>query len=339
MRGRGVAAGRRLGLLAVGAALIAPSVALAQDGATLTLVAYSTPREAYEEIIPLFQETEAGAEVEFEQSYGGSGDQSRAVEGGLAADIVALSLAPDVDRLVEPGVVPEDWAENEYDGFVTRSVVVFAVRPGNPKNIQTWDDLVRDDVAVVTPNPLTSGGAKWNIMAAWGAQTTEPAAGASPEAATDEATEEAATEYLRELFANVAVQDKSARESLTTFLGGQGDVLLAYENEVITAQQAGEEIEYVLPDETILIENPIAVTSESDNAEQAQAFVDFARSPEGQRIFAEKGYRSVLDEVPADFPEFEDPAGLFTIEAFGGWSDVNEKFFSEDGIVASVQDQ
>jgi sulfate transport system substrate-binding protein len=328
-----------LGFVAVVGGLLAPSVALAQEETTLTLVAYSTPREAYEEIIPLFQATEAGAGVAFVPSFGSSGEQSRAVEGGLEADIVALSLAPDVDRLVEPGLVPEDWAEDGFDGFVTRAVVVFAVRPGNPKNIRTWDDLVRDDVSVITPNPLTSGGAKWNIMAAWGAQTTEPAAGATPVAATDEATEEAATEYLRELFGNVVVQDKSARESLQTFLGGQGDVLLAYENEVITAQQAGEEIAYVLPEETILIENPIAVTSESENPEQARAFVDFARSPEAQRIFAEKGYRPVLDEVAAEFDTFEEPAGLFTIEAFGGWDEVNETFFSEEGIVASVQDQ
>ena len=159
----------RAGLGLGAAALLVPSATLAQD-VTLTLVAYSTPREAYEEIIPLFQATEAGANVEFEQSYGASGDQSRAVEGGLPADVLALSLAPDIDRLVEPGLVAEDWADDDFSGMVTESVVVLAVRPGNPKNIQTWEDVVREDVAVITPNPLTSGGARWNVMAAYGAQ-------------------------------------------------------------------------------------------------------------------------------------------------------------------------
>jgi sulfate transport system substrate-binding protein len=314
--------------LAALAALLTPLAAAAQDGATLTLVAYSTPREAYEEIIPLFQATEAGQGIEFEQSYGSSGEQSRAVEEGLAADVVALSLAPDVERLVEPGLVAEDWADNEYNGMVTESLVVLAVRPGNPKNIQGWDDLLRDDVAVITPNPLTSGGARWNVMAAWGAQTTTGK------------SEEEATEYLRQLFANVPVQDKSARESLATFLGGQGDVLLAYENEVIFAQQAGEELEYVAPEQTILIENPVAVVAESDNPEEAQAFVDFLRTPEAQRIFGEKGYRPLDDALLAEFPDLAQPEGLFTIEEFGGWSEVNAKFFDPDeGIVATVQEQ
>ncbi len=313
-----------LGLGAV--ALLAPSAVLAQD-LTLTLVAYSTPREAYEEIIPLFQATEASANVEFEQSYGASGDQSRAVEGGLPADIVALSLAPDIDRLVEPGLVAEDWADDEFNGMVTESVVVLAVRPGNPKNIQTWEDVVREDVAVITPNPLTSGGARWNVMAAYGAQIEQGK------------TEEEATEYLRQLFARVVVQDKSAREALQTFTAGQGDVLLAYENEVKTAQAAGEEMDYVVPEQTILIENPVAVTAESENPEAAQAFVDFLRTPEAQRVFAEKGYRPVVDEVLAEFAEqYPEPAGLFTIADFGGWTEVTPKFFdTEEGIVAQVQ--
>ena len=320
-------AGRRSVLLAGVAALVGPLAAGAAQETTLTLVAYSTPREAYEEIIPLFQASDAGQGIAFDQSYGASGDQSRAVEGGLPADVVALSLAPDVDRLVEPGLVAEDWADDEYNGMVTESVVVFAVRPENPKGIQTWDDLLRDDVEVITPNPLTSGGAKWNIMAAWGAQTEQGK------------TEEESTEYLRGLFENVPVQDKSAREALQTFLGGKGDVLLAYENEVITAQQAGETLDYVLPEQTILIENPVAVVAESENPEQAQAFVDFLRTPEAQRVFGEKGYRPVVDEVLAEF-DYVEPAGLFTIADFGGWEEVNPKFFDPDtGIVAEVQQE
>jgi len=317
---------RRLVLL-VSALLLTPlfaASALAQD-VTLTLVAYSTPREAYEEIIPLFQATAEGEGVEFETSFAASGEQSRAVEGGLPADILALSLAPDITRLIEPEIVPEDWADAEYNGMVTDSVVVLAVRPGNPKNIQTWDDLIKEEVEVITPNPLTSGGARWNIMAAYGAQLE---LGKS---------EEEAVEYLRQLFTHVPVQDKSARESLQTFVGGKGDVLLGYENEMITAQQAGEEIDYVVPDQTILIENPVAVTRESENPEQAAAFIVFLRTPEAQRVFGEKGYRPIVPDVLAEF-DYPTPSALFTIEAFGGWADVQSKFFDPDsGIVAEVQ--
>lgn len=297
----------------------------AQDATTLTLVAYSTPREAYEAIIPLFQATPAGQGVEFQPSYGSSGEQSRAVEGGLPADVVALSLEPDITRLVEAGLVDEGWNGGEHAGMVTDSVVVLAVRPGNPKNVQGWADLVADGVQVLTPNPLTSGGARWNVMAAWGAQIAQGK------------SEEDATEYLRQLFANVPVQDKSARESLQTFVGGVGDVLLAYENEVLFAQQQGEEIEFVVPAETILIENPVAVVNESENAETAQAFIDFLLTPEAQRVFGEKGYRPVVEEVLAEF-DYPTPASLFTIADHGGWSEVTPKFFDPDtGIAATVQ--
>jgi sulfate transport system substrate-binding protein len=299
----------------------------AADGVTLTLVAYSTPREAYEAIIPLFQQTEAGADVDFETSYGSSGEQSRAVEAGLEADVVALSLEPDITRLVGAGLVAEDWNADEYKGMVTDSVVVFAVRQGNPENIRTWDDLVREGVEVITPNPATSGGAKWNIMAAYGAQLK---LGKS---------EEEAIAYLEQLFAHISVQDKSARESLQTFLGGKGDVLIAYENEVVTAQQAGETIEYVIPEQTILIENPIAVVTESENQDQANAFVAFLRSPEAQEVFAAKGYRPVLAEVLAAHTYLA-PAALFTIADLGGWAAVDEKFFDrDDGIVPNIQQE
>jgi sulfate/thiosulfate-binding protein len=215
---------------------------------TLSLIAYSTPQEAYEEIIPAFKKTADGKDIGFKQSYGASGDQARAVEAGLNADVVALSLAPDVDKLVEAKKVAADWNKDEFDGFVTNSVVVLATRKGNPKNINDWDDLTKDGVEVITPNPFTSGGAKWNIMAAYGAQLK---AGKS---------ENEAKQYLKDLFDNVPVQDKSAREALQTFIGGKGDVLLAYENEAITAQQKGEEVDYEIPNGTILIQNPIAVT-------------------------------------------------------------------------------
>ena len=241
----------------------------------LSLAAYSTPREAYAELIPAFAKTPEGEGVSISQSYGASGEQSRAVESGLPADVVAFSLAPDVTRLVEAGIVAEDWASDDHDGMVTDSVDFFAVRVGNPKGIETWDDLLRDDVDVITPNPFTSGGARWNVMAAYGAQLKQGK------------SKEEAVQYLRDLFANVSVQDKSARESLQTFSSGKGDVLIGYENEAITAQQAGQPLEYVIPDQTILIENPVAVTK--DAPEQAAAFVDFLRTPEAQKVFAEKG--------------------------------------------------
>src|SRR5918996_1985245 len=254
-------------------------------GAKLSLVAYSTPKEAYEDLIPAFQKTADGKGVGFDQSYGASGDQSRAVASGLPADVVALSLAPDVDKLVEPGLVDAGWADTETDGFVTNSVVVFAVRKGNPKQIETWDDVVKEGVEVITPNPFTSGGAKWNLMAAYGSQTEQ---GKSPEEGL---------EFLRKVLANTPVQDKSARESLQTFAGGKGDVLLAYENEAISAQNAGIELDYVVPDETILIQNPAAVVTESDSPEQAKAFLDWLVTPEAQEIYASKGYRSVLPDL------------------------------------------
>jgi len=310
------------GLVAFGA-----GQALSQE-ATLTLVAYSTPREAYEAIIPAFQATEAGKEIEFETSFGASGDQSRAVEAGLPADIVALSLAPDITRLIEQELVPEDWDDDEYRGMVTDSVVVLAVRAGNPKQIAGWDDLTTDGVEVITANALTSGGARWNIMAAFGAQLKQGK------------SEDQAIDYLSALYSHVTVQDKSARESLQTFLGGKGDVLLAYENEVITAQQKGEEIEYIVPDQTILIENPIAVTTESQFPEHAAAFVDYLRSPEAQRVFAEKGYRPVNPQILAEFPNFAAPSALFTIADVGGWDEVIPKFFDPDtGIVAKIQQE
>jgi sulfate/thiosulfate transport system substrate-binding protein len=294
-------------------------------GDKLTLVAYSTPREAYEQLIPAFQKTEAGKGISFSQSYGSSGDQSRAIQNGLAADVVTLSLEPDMTKLVDAGLVAKDWNAGEHKGMVTDSVVVFVVRKGNPKSIRTWDDLVKPGIEVIEPNPFTSGGAKWNIMAAYGAQLK---AGKTPEQAAA---------WLEQMFRNVPVQDKSAREALQTFIGGKGDVMLAYENEAITAQQKAQAVDYVVPDSTILIENPIAVVSKSKNATAAKAFVDYLRSADAQRIFAEKGYRPVNEQVAAT-ANFPKPSGLFTIDDLGGWSEVNKKFFDKTtGIVADIE--
>jgi sulfate/thiosulfate-binding protein len=295
------------------------------SGGQVALVAYSTPKEAYSELIPAFNKTTQGKGVKFTQSYGASGDQARAVQSGLPADFVALSLAPDVDKLVEPGLVDKNWANNATQGFVTDSVVVFAVRKGNPKHIKTWDDLVRPGVEVITPNPFTSGGAKWNLMAAYGAQIAQ---GKSPEEALA---------YLKQLLQNTPVQDKSAREALATFSGGKGDVLISYENEAITAQKAGVELDYVIPDQTILIQNPAAVTTEAKSPDKAKAFLDFLKTPEAQKIFAAKGYRSVLPDL-VDKSRYPTPKDLFKIDKFGGWDKVNDEFFDPDtGAVAKIE--
>jgi sulfate/thiosulfate-binding protein len=295
-------------------------------GGKINLVAYSTPKEAYGELIPAFQKTTAGKGVSFTQSYGASGDQSRAVASGLPADLVALSLAPDVDKLIEPGIVNSDWTKAiPTDGFVTNSVVVLAVRKGNPKGIKSWEDIVKPGVEVITPNPFTSGGAKWNLMAAYGSQIEQ---GKSPEEAT---------EFLHGVLANTVVQDKSAREALATFSGGKGDVLISYENEAITAQKAGVDLDYVIPDQTILIQNPAAVTTESENPDKAKAFLDWLVTPEAQKIYASKGYRSVLPDL-VDKSVYPDPKTLFKIDDFGGWSKVNDQFFDPDkGSVAAIE--
>jgi sulfate/thiosulfate transport system substrate-binding protein len=313
----------------VGAALLAAGCGGSggSGGDKLTLVAYSTPREAYEQLIPEFQKTDAGKGVSFSQSYGASGDQSRAVQNGLAADVVTFSLEPDMTKLVDAGLVAKDWNADPHKGMITNSVVVFVVRKGNPKGIKTWDDLIKPGVEVIEPNPFTSGGAKWNIMAAYGAQLR---AGKTPEQAAD---------YLLELFRHVPVQDKSAREALQTFVGGKGDVMLAYENEAINAQQKEQPVDYVVPDNTILIENPIAVLTKSRNPTAAKAFVDFLRSEAAQKTYASKGYRPV-DRAAAASATFPKPPGLFTIRDVGGWSEVNKKFFDKEaGIVAGIERQ
>jgi sulfate/thiosulfate-binding protein len=305
------------------------STASSGKGSTkLSLVAYSTPQVVYDEVIPGFEKTPTGRDVTFAQSYGASGDQSRAVESGLAADVVAFSLEPDMTRLVKAGLVAPNWADNAHKGLVSRSVVSFIVRKGNPKNIHTWDDLLKPGIQVLTPNPFTSGAAKWNILAAYGAKS---GGGEDPQAGLA---------YLRELITkHVKVQDKSGREALQDFTSGNGDVLISYENEAITAQKKGQDVDYVIPDRTILIENPIAVVAKSKHLARAKAFVDYALSPAAQQKFADWGYRpvdaSVLKKNASKFPT---PSGLFTIRDLGGWSKVNDAFFDPDkGSVAAIE--
>jgi sulfate/thiosulfate-binding protein len=311
------------------AALLAATVAgAASQDTKLTLVAYSTPKEAFAKAIPAFQATPQGNGVGFDQSYGASGEQTRAVLNGLPADVVDLSLQPDMDQLVKAGIVSKGWSNGPYHGMVTDSVVVFVVRNGNPKHITQWSDLVRQGVDVITPNPFTSGGARWNVMAAYGAQLKT---GHKASAAQD---------YLLELFKNVSVQDKSARDALNTFLGGKGDVLLTYENEAILAQKKGQPVYFVIPRATILIENPIAITN-GKNQGAARNFLRFLYGATAQTIFGENGYRPVVKSVAANF-KYPPRPGLFTINqlGLGGWDKVQKDFFDpSNGIMAKIERQ
>jgi sulfate/thiosulfate transport system substrate-binding protein len=288
----------------------------------VTLVAYSTPQGAFEALVPAFEATPAGKGVSFSQSFGPSGEQSRAVANGLHADVVNFSLEPDVERLVKSGQVQASWNQNATKGMVTDSVAVIIVRKGNPKHIENWSDLIKSGVQVLTPNPFTSGSARWNVMAAYGAQLKE---GKTPAQAQ---------EYLKALFHNVVSQDSSARNALQTFLAGRGDALIDYENEAISDQKKGADIEYVIPKDTIEIQNPIAVVG---NSESGKKFVEYLTSPAGQAIWVSKGYRPVISGVPGA-SKFPTPSGLFTIDSLGGWKTVTKQFFEpETGIVTKIE--
>jgi sulfate/thiosulfate-binding protein len=326
-RSRKIAA--RLGIAGVAlAATLGVAACGGSSGSTIALVAYSTPQTAYEKgIEPAFKATPDGKDASFSNSFGSSGDQSRAVESGQPADVVAFSLEPDITRLVDAGKVPASWNQDQYKGIVTDSVVVLMVRPGNPKNIKSFADLTRSDVDVIDPNPATSGGARWNIMAIYGSQIN---AGKTPAQALD---------FVKQVIGNTSVQDNSARDSLTTFQGGKGDVLVGYENEAIAAKANGVSLDYVIPDSTIKIENPIAATTSASDA--AKKFVTYTRSDAAQQIYADNGYRPVVPSVFAkNKDKFPIPSGLFTINQFGGWSKVSDQFFGDpNGSVIKIESE
>lgn len=308
---------------------------------TLILGAFTTPREAYGKIIPLFQkqwQSKTGQEVEFQESYLGSGAQSRAVVGGFEADIVALSLEADVNRIVGAGLITHDWKSKGAGGMVSNSLVVFAVRQGNPRQIQDWQDLTQPGLEILTPDPASSGGAQWNIMAAWGAAERGFVDGYA------KGDDNAARQFLKDLFKNVTVLDKGARESITNFEQGVGDVAITYENEVLVAQKAGLKYEFVTPRSTILIENPVAVVDryvdKHGTREVAEAFRDFLFTPQAQTIFAEYGLRSVDPDVAkatqAQYPPVQD---LFLIGDLGGWKAVTPTFFGPEGRFTKLLEQ
>jgi sulfate/thiosulfate-binding protein len=295
------------------------------EEATISIVGFAVPEAANKAIADAWSETPEGANVTFRTSYGASGDQSRAVVDGLEADYVHFSVSSDVTRLVEAGLVADTWDDGPNKGVVSSSIVVFAVRSGNPKGIDSWDDLVQPDVEIVTPNPASSGAARWNALAAWG------------QVVANGGTEEDAATYLDQFFANVVALPSSGRDATTAFLGGTGDVLMAYENEAILAHQNGEEFDYIIPETTMLIENPGAILT--DASPKAKPWLDFVLSAEGQKQFALKGFRPVIDGVeygevegandPSNpFPEVEN---LLTVEDdFESWDALSKKFFDEE---------
>ena len=294
----------------------------------LNLVAYSTPKKAYDALTSAFAQTSAGKGVSFAQSFGASGSQSRAVDSGQPADVVAFSTTPDMTRLVKDGIVSTDWNANPQKGFSSDSVVVFVVRKGNPKHITGWDDLIQPGLKVITPNPSTSGSARWNILAAYGAQLKE---GKTPAEALA---------YVNTLLTkNVPDQPSSASAALQAFTGGEGDVLLDYESDAMAAEKAGDAVQIVYPQQTILIQTPIAVTEKSSHKTQAQAFVNWQWTSAGQTIWAQQGYRPVLASVAKQFTsKFPTPPQLFTIDYLGGWTTVKKTFFDpSSGSITKIE--
>ncbi len=290
----------------------------------LDVVGYSTPESVYTDALqPAFQKTPAGKGVSFSDSFGASGDQSRAVEAGQSASVVHFSQAGDMTRLVDDGIVDRNWTANKYKGIAEDSVVAIVVRKGNPKGIHSFDDLINKDVSIVTPNPFSSGSARWNIMALYGSQIAEGKSDAQ------------ALDAVKTVLGKAKAQPGSGADALTAFTQGQGDVLLSYENEAIKAKESGEDVDYVIPDDDILIQTPIAVTK--DASPEAQEFVDFIWSDAGQKIWAGDGYRPVNPKL-VDPQQFPTPKGLFTIDKFGGWDKVNDQFFDETkGSVAKIE--
>jgi sulfate transport system substrate-binding protein len=294
--------------------------------AKLDVVGYSTPESVYQESLePAFEESSQGTGISFSNSFGASGDQSRAVVAGQPASIVHFSQAGDMERLVEEGeLVSKNWDRQKYGGIATDSVVVLVVRKGNPKGVHSFNDLLTKDVGIVTPNPFSSGSARWNIMAVYGTLINEGK------------SSQQALAGVKTVLEKTKAQPGSGRDALAAFTQGEGDVLLSYENEAIKAENESEDVEYVVPDSTILIETPIAVTKAAPEP-AAGDFLDFLWSDAGQKIWAENGYRPVNPKL-VDPKLFPTPRDLFKISQFGGWSKVNEEFFDEEsGSVAKIE--
>jgi sulfate transport system substrate-binding protein len=328
------------GVLAVTATLLAACGGGASDVAggdgqpkadtTLTLVAYAVPEPGWSKIIPAFAATPEGKGVAVTTSYGASGDQSRGVVDGKPADIVNFSVEPDVTRLVKADKVAKDWNSDATKGIPFGSVVSLVVRQGNPKNIKDWDDLLQPGLEVVTPSPLSSGSAKWNLLAPYAAKSN---GGKDPQAGLD---------FVNKLVTeHVKTRPGSGREATDVFLQGSGDVLISYENEAINTERQGKPVEHVNPPQTFKIENPVAVVTSSAHLQQATALKNFLYTPEGQKIWAQAGFRPVDPAVAADFTaDFPAPEKLWTIADLGGWSEVDAALFDKDnGTITKIYKQ
>ena len=294
---------------------------------TLTLVAYAVPEPGWSKIIPAFAATPEGKGVAVTTSYGASGDQSRAVVDGKPADIVNFSVEPDVSRLVKANKVASDWNKDVTKGIPFGSVVTLVVRKGNPKNIRDWDDLLAPGVEVVTPSPLSSGSAKWNLLAPYAAKSN---GGQDQQAGLDFVTK-LVNEHVR-------TRPGSGREATDVFLQGSGDVLISYENEAINIERQGKPVEHINPPQTFKIENPVAVVNTSAHLDKATALKNFLYTPEGQKIWAQAGFRPVDPAVAAEFTaDFPVPQKLWTITDLGGWSAVDPALFDkENGAITKI---
>ncbi|HJQ44677.1 MAG TPA: extracellular solute-binding protein [Jatrophihabitantaceae bacterium] len=300
-------------------------------GGKVKIVAYSVPKPAYDALETAFKATPEGKGVSFSSSYGASGAQSKSVASGQPADFVNFSTGSDLTKLV-PQFVAQDWNAGATKGIVSTSVVVLVVRKGNPKHITGWDDLIKPGIKIVTPDPASSGSAKWNALAAY------------EHTIANGGTEAQAKEFLTKFFKNVVAKPSSGAQATSTFTSGTGDVLVSYESEAIQARVKGANVDYVVPQDSFLIETPAAVTAKASKA--AKDFLAFALSAQGQQIFASHGFRPAVSGVTTtDVKGANDPsnpyptvAKLTTIGELGGWSAVNKKFFDPDnGIVIKIE--
>jgi sulfate/thiosulfate-binding protein len=297
---------------------------------TLTLVAYAVPEPGWSKIIPAFAATPEGKGVAVTTSYGASGDQSRGVVDGKPADIVNFSVEPDITRLVKADKVAKDWNTDATKGVPFGSVVTLVVRKGNPRNVHDWNDLLQPGLEVISPSPLSSGSAKWNLLAPYAAESD---GGKNPQAGLD---------FVNKLVSeHVKTRPGSGREATDVFLQGSGDVLISYENEAINTERQGKPVEHITPPQTFKIDNPVAVVTSSAHLEQATALKNFLYTPEGQKLWAEAGFRPVDPKVALDFAtDFPTPQKLWTIEDLGGWSAVDPALFDKDnGSITKIYKQ
>ncbi|MBY0443178.1 MAG: sulfate ABC transporter substrate-binding protein [Mycobacteriaceae bacterium] len=297
---------------------------------SITLVAYAVPEPGWSKVIPAFNASGQGKGVQVITSYGASGDQSRSVVDGKPADIVNFSVEPDMTRLVKAGKVSREWNQDVTKGIPFGSVVTLVVRKGNPKKIRNWDDLLRPDVEVITPSPLSSGSAKWNLLAPYAVQS-----GGGKDS-------QAGLHFINELVSDhVKLRPGSAREATGVFIQGSGDVLISYENEAIAIERQGKQVEHVNPPQTLRIDNPLAVVISSPHLDTATTFKNFQYTPQAQKLWAEAGFRPVDPAVAADFRhQFPAPLKLWTVADLGGWETVDSQLFDKGtGSITKIYTQ